>query len=414
MNPHIHVEKLVYGGDGLSRIDGEVVLTPFVLPGETVEAEPAESRQHVRRARLVNVLESSPDRVLPPCPVFTQCGGCQYQHATYDAQLRLKRDILADTLRRVGKIEFDPAHMGAESAEPLGYRNRVQLHIERGRIGYRAMQSRRLIPVAQCPIASPKLNEIIGRLSRLVRDRRWPDFIGQIEIFTDESNIQWNVLEAGRPVARRFFEWLAEEFPGTVSGSLGYRVNEDTFTVSGNSFFQGNRFLLPRLAHLAIGDSHGAEAWDLYAGVGLFSLPLARRFKKTTAVESGRAASVDLGHNASRAGLSVEVVAQNTEAFLAGATTAPSFVLADPPRAGLGKTVVTRLLALAPQRLIIVSCDPATLARDLAALSPLYEIERLTLVDLFPQTFHLETLAALRLRQNGPGDDVPDQSQMGR
>ena len=215
----------------------------------------------MQRARLINTIETSPDRTTPPCPVFTQCGGCQYQHATYDAQLRLKRDILAETLRRVGKIEFDPARIGAESAEPFSYRNRVQLHIDGGRIGYLAMQSRRLIPIAQCPIASPKLDEIIARLAKLVRDRRWPNFIQQIEIFTDETQIQWNVLEASRPVAKRFFDWLAEEFPGTVAGPLVYRVNEDAFTVSGTSFFQVNRYLLPRLAQLTIGEAHGAEAW---------------------------------------------------------------------------------------------------------------------------------------------------------
>ena len=142
------------------------------------------------------------------------------------------------------------------------------------------MQSRRLVPVPQCPIASPKLDEIIARLGKLVRDRRWPNFIGQIEVFTDESQIQWNVLEAGRPVAKRFFDWLAEEFPGTVAGPLVYKVNEDEFTVSGTSFFQVNRWLLPRLAQLAIGEAQGAEAWDLYAGVGLFSLPLRDGSKK--------------------------------------------------------------------------------------------------------------------------------------
>jgi 23S rRNA (uracil1939-C5)-methyltransferase len=398
MHPHIQIEKLVYGGEGLGRLDGEVVLTPFVLPGETVEAERTESRQHVQRARLVNVIEPSPDRAAPPCPVFTQCGGCQYQHATYDAQLGLKRDILAETLRRVGKIQFDPARVAIESAEAFGYRNRAQFHIEGGRIGYRAMQSRRLVPAAQCPIASPKIGEILARLGKLVRDRRWPNFIRQIEVFTDESQIQWNVLESERPVAKRFFEWLAEEFPGTVAGPLVYQVNEDAFTVSGTSFFQVNRRLLPQLAQIAIGEARGVEAWDLYAGVGLFSLPLTRRFEKVVAVESGRAASADLRHNASRAGLRIDAVTQNTEAFLAAAKAPPAFVLADPPRSGLGKTAVERLLALAPPALVIVSCDPATLARDLAALAARYDIERLLLVDLFPQTFHLETIASLRLR----------------
>jgi 23S rRNA (uracil1939-C5)-methyltransferase len=386
------IEKLVYGGEGLSRLDGEVVFTPFVLPGETVEAERTAARQHVQRARLVHVDHPSPHRTDPSCPVFGQCGGCQYQHAAYAAQLEFKRDILAETLRRVGKLDFDPARIGIESGEPFGYRNRIQLHFDRGRAGFREMNSRRLVPVERCPIASPKINEVLAALNRLVRDRRWPRFIQSLEIFTDEQQLQWNVLETDQPVAKRFFDWLAEEVPGTVTGPLSYQVNEDRFHVSGTSFFQVNRFLLQRLAGLAIADAAGDTAWDLYAGVGLFSAPLSRRFARVTAVESGRAAH-DLRQNTS-----VKAVAEQTEVFLAKASGAPDFVLADPPRAGLGKSVTTRLVDLRPRRLVVVACDPATLARDLAALQPAYEIERITLVDLFPQTFHLETIVHLCVR----------------
>jgi 23S rRNA (uracil1939-C5)-methyltransferase len=383
---------MIYGGEGLSRVDGEVVFTPFVLPGETVEVESGESRKHVQRARLARVEQASADRVEARCPVFGRCGGCSYQHASYEAQLRLKREILAETLRRVGKIEFDAARIGIESAEPFGYRNRAQFHFEGGRVGYREMNSRRLVPVEGCPISSPKINEALAALNRMVRDRRWPGFVGSLEVFTDETQVQWNVLESGQPVAKRFFEWLAEEVPGTVGGPLDYQVGKDKFQVSGTSFFQVNRFLTPHLAELAIGDATGPEAWDLYAGVGLFSLPLERRFGKVVAVEAGRSAA-DLRVNGK-----CDVVAEQTEVFLAKAKRAPGFVLADPPRAGLGKAAAARLAELRPAMLVIVACDPATLARDLGALLPVYEIERITLVDLFPQTFHLETIVRLRVR----------------
>ena len=376
---------------------GEVVFTPFVLPGEIVEAERTEARKHVQRARLLRVDAPSPDRMEPPCPVFGRCGGCQYQHAAYDAQLRFKRDILAETLRRVGKIEFDTAQIGIESAEPFGYRNRAQFHFESGRVGFREMNSRRLVAIEQCPISSPKINEIVAKLNRMVRDRRWPGFVRSLEIFTDERQVQWNVLESEQPAAKRFFDWLAEEVPGTVTGPLEYAVNEDLFQVNGTSFFQVNRFLLPRLAALAIGEARGVSAWDLYAGVGLFSLTLARRFERVVAVEAGRSAG-DLRHNAERAQSLVEVVGEQTEVFLAKAKKAPDFVLADPPRAGLGKAVVGRLAELRPAALVVVACDPATLARDLAALKAVYEIERITMVDLFQQTFHLETIVRLRMR----------------
>jgi 23S rRNA (uracil1939-C5)-methyltransferase len=254
------------------------------------------------------------------------------------------------------------------------------------------MNSRRLVAIQQCPIGSPKINEIVVKLNRMVRDRRWPGFVRSLEVFTDERQVQWNVLESEQPVAKRFFEWLAEEVPGTVSGALEYAVNEDRFHVSGTSFFQVNRFLLPRLAELAIGDAGGASAWDLYAGVGLFSLPLARRFERVTAVEGGRSAG-DLRLNAP-----IQIAAEQTEVFLARAKTAPDFVLADPPRAGLGKPAATRLAELRPPTLVIVACDPATLARDLAALQPIYEIAQISMVDLFPQTFHLETIVRLRMK----------------
>ncbi len=394
----LRVEKMVYGGDGLSRADGEVVFTPFVLPGELVQAERSGSRKHVQRARLVQVVNPSGDRAQPACPFFMRCGGCQYQHASYEAQLRFKRGILSETLQRVGKIEFDAERIEVVSDEPWGYRNRVQLHFENGRAGYRQMQSRRLVPIDRCPIASPKINEAIGSLAKLAGDRRWPRFLGSLELFTDERQVQWNVLETERPLAKHFFEWMREEVQGTVSGPLEYAVNHDDFIVSGQSFFQVNRFLLPRLAQTALGDAKGATAWDLYAGVGLFSLPLARRFERVTAVEGGKSAAADLSRNAKRARLPVETVQRQTEEFLRDAKHTPDFVLADPPRAGLDKAAAVRLIELRPPKIAIVSCDPATLARDLAILSAAYEIERVTLVDLFPQTFHIETVVQLTAR----------------
>ncbi|MDP9170302.1 MAG: class I SAM-dependent RNA methyltransferase [Acidobacteriota bacterium] len=395
MSQELKIEKLVYGGDGLSRVDGEVVFTPFVLPGETVETERSGARKQAQRARLLKVSEPSADRVVPECPYFGRCGGCHYQHASYDAQVRLKREILSETLRRVGRIEFGPDQITAVPSEPFGYRNRVQFHFENGRFGYLEANSRKLVPIDRCPISSPKINEIITTLNRMVRDPRWPRFLTSLEVFTDERQVQWNVLETERPVAKHFFEWLLEEVPGTVLGPLEYAVNGDLYTVSGPAFFQVNRRLLHHLADIAIGEASGSTAWDLYAGVGLFSLPLARRFEKVTAVESGRSAAADLERNARRARLGIKVVQESAEAFLTEAKVAPDFVLLDPPRAGLEKAVTARLLELRPKELAIVACDPATLARDLAALAPGYKIERITMVDLFPQTFHIEAAAHL-------------------
>jgi 23S rRNA (uracil1939-C5)-methyltransferase len=398
MNVELTIEKLVYGGEGLSRLDGEVVLTPLVLPGEVIDAATAGERQKVRRARLISLRKSSPARIPAPCPVFGRCGGCHYQHILYEAQLDYRREILAETLRRVGKIEFEAARIEAVASEPYGYRNRAQLHFDSGRVGYRALHSNALVAIEQCPINSPKINEAIGALNRMQRDPRWPRFLGSLEIFTDETSVQWNVLETERPVALRFFEWLAAEVPGSVSGPLDYAVGGDRFRVSGSSFFQVNRGLLPRLPDFVLGDAKGGEAWDLYAGVGLFSVELARRFETVTAVESGRSAVDDLVENCRRAGVRMNAISQSVEDFLATASGKPDLVVADPPRAGLGSRVVSRLLELQPAAVTLIACDPATLARDLRGLLPAYEIERITLVDLFPQTFHIETIVHLRRR----------------
>lgn len=392
------IEKLVYGGDGLSRVNGEVLFVPYVLPGEAVSVERTGARKHVQRARLQSVNTASPDRVTAPCPVFGKCGGCQYQHASYESQLRYKRDILIETLQRTGKIQVDPESITMVPCEPYGYRNRAQFHFESGRVGFREMGSKTLVPAQQCPISSPKLNQVLGKLNKMVRDRRWPNFLESLEAFTDEKHVQWNVMESDRPLAKHFFEWLAEEIPGTVLGPLDYLVNNDEFRVSGPSFFQVNRFLVSSMDEWAIGASRGETAWDLYAGVGLFSLPLARRFKHVTAVEAGRAAAADLERNARRANLEIDIAQLQTEAFLADMEEAPDFVLADPPRSGMEKASTARLLALRPKTLVIVACDPATLGRDLATLGAAYEIESLTMLDLFPQTFHIETVAKLVLK----------------
>jgi 23S rRNA (uracil1939-C5)-methyltransferase len=230
----------------------------------------------------------------------------------------------------------------------------------------------------------------------MLHDPRWPRFVHSLEVFTDERRVQLNVLETEKPVARRFFDWCAEEISGLVEGALDYWGR---WRVSRNSFFQVNRFLVDRLWMPAVDDAEGENALDLYAGVGLFSMSLALQFGHVIAVESGSTAVRDLMFNAERAGLGNVGAEQTTaEAYLERLERAPDYVVLDPPRAGLGKAVVQRLIALKPPRMAIVSCDPATLARDLAALIGAgYRIDRLSLVDLFPQTYHVETVVRLSL-----------------
>ncbi len=400
MSIPVEIEKLVYGGQGLGRSDGRVVLAPFVLPGEKVRVEPEKASADLITARTVAVETPAEWRTPAPCPYFGICGGCHYQHMPYERQLESKRAILLETLARLGKIEWSgPVEIIA--AEPWAYRNRVQLRIRkqagRFQIGYFEFGSHRLCPIEQCPISSPGINKALATLTRLGKARRFPEFLRAIELFTNEREVQLNVLESSRPVARRFFDWCAAEIEGfSRSDFLEYPAGPDIYRVSSRSFFQVNRFLASRLAEVAAGGERGHTAVDLYAGVGLFSLSLARQFSRTIANDSNRSACLDLVYNAERAGVAIEVQQAPADQFLEGLTEKMDFFLADPPRAGLGYAVTASITRLRPRRLTIVSCDPSTLARDLRRLLAAgFEIISMKIVDLFPQTFHIETVVTL-------------------
>lgn len=394
------VEKLVYGGAGLSRHEGRVVLTPFVLPGETVRIAVAKEKKDVIEGRVVEVVDRAVARTAPLCKVFERCGGCHYQHSLYPEQVLAKIDVLREVLKRIGKLDA-PADIRSVTGDPWGYRNRVQFHIDGQKIGYREAGSHRVIDTSECPIASPRLNEALRSLRRMVRSHRFPRFVRSIELFTNERDVQLNIVEtmAGQRVARGFFDWCEEEIPGSATGPIDYRAGGMQYRVHYKSFFQVNRFLVGALTDAALGDSAGGSALDLYAGVGLFTIPLADRFAKVEAVESVRSAVEDLEVNARRAGKSIEAHRASVDLHLETVTKTPDFILADPPRTGLGPSVVRELVRLKAPRLSIVSCDPATLARDLRGLvDGGYSLDTLTLVDLFPQTFHLETVAHLSLQ----------------
>ena len=383
----------MYGGDGLARLDGRVVFAPFVLPGERIRVRPEQEKPGLIHAKTLAVVEASAERVAAPCPVFGRCGGCHYQHAGYQYQLEAKRSILAEALRRVGKMAA-PVEIAVLAGEPWGYRNRVQLHVAGGKLGFREGQSHKMCATGECPIASPKINQAIEILNSMLPDPRWPRMVRSLELFTDETSVQLNVIETERPVAKRFFDWCAERIPGLVEGALDY---QGRFRVSRGSFFQVNRFLLDGLVEAAVAGAEGDSAFDLYAGVGLFAPALARKFRQVTAVESGAGAVRDLQFNVERAGCTnVHAEARMVEEFLQGQERPADFVLLDPPRAGLGKVVVGRLAELQPRQVAMVACDPATLARDLAGmLAAGYRVERIAMIDLFPQTYHLEAVVLL-------------------
>lgn len=399
----VEIEKLVYGGAGLARLDGQTALIPYVLPGERVSAEVLRESSRVLHGRPVAWQAHSKLRVPSKCPIFLDCGGCHYQHIPYPAQVEFKVEILRETLARLGKIEWDGA-IETISAEPWGYRNRTQLRIfKRGRqaeVGFLEAGSHRLVPATDCPINSPKLNEVHVRLRELVRDRRFPAFLDEMEFFTNEQDIQLNVVSTQKPLSKPFFEWLGREIDGLLPGEyLEYPSGGDLFRVGSRSFFQVNRFLADTLAQAAVGTFEGKTALDLYAGVGLLTIPLARRFERAIGVDSSGAAVRSLQFNAERAGVTAKVVHLNVNEYLRSFDEAVDLIVADPPRAGLGAEVAADLVRIGAPRLSLVSCDPSTLARDLRKLiEGGYGIESMMMIDLFPQTFHVETVVHLARR----------------
>jgi 23S rRNA (uracil1939-C5)-methyltransferase len=421
----LRIEKLVYGGDGLGHHDGHTVFVPFVLPDETVSIDPLERKKKFIRGRVARIVQASPDRVSPRCPHFGTCGGCNYQHMPYELQVRAKTDILRETLSRLGRISWD-GPVVPHLSPPFEYRNRAQWKIAQSaagvtEIGYYEAGSQKLCPVRECPILSPLLSEALIAMSRLLATRNLSADLQEVEVFADADdqklllNLAFARLAGGHELIADmlrkeipqvetilFQDRHADRFELSGPGHISYRVGDHNYRVGHLSFFQVNRFILPELVQTVIGDAKGRLALDLFAGVGLFTLPLAHRFERVIGVESNEAAARDLAANLQESGASSPAFRQtDAESFLARWTEAPDLVVLDPPRAGVASAALSRLANLAPAAIAYLSCDPATLARDLAVLVGTaekpgrYLISEVHLVDIFPQTYHMEVLVRL-------------------
>lgn len=427
----LRIEKLVYGGDGLARIENggraKSVFVPFVLEDERVEAIVVEERSSFARARVERVLEASPERVLPGCEYFSACGGCHYQHAGHDHQVQVKQQVLRETLLRTGKIDWK-GEIAVHAAEPWGYRNRSRLHVRAAKAftaGYFRAGSHDLLSIRHCPISSPLINLAIEELWHLGEAAIVPQALREIEFLVNEDDSQLlvgaYVQQCSAPITdelQKFYDQFTSAMPqmrgmaafaasSFVSDPLWhagetemeYRVADWSYQLRASTFFQVNRFLGEKLIELLTRGRHGDFALDLYAGTGLFTLPLQQNFEAVTAVEASPASCAELRENS---GPRVEVFEQTTEEFLAAyAGAVPEYVIVDPPRAGLGMEVCAHLARMAPARIGYLSCDPATLSRDLRVLVESgYRVESVQLVDLFPQTFHIETAVQLVSRRN--------------
>ena len=426
----LSIEKLVYGGDGLAHADGNTVFVPYVLPGEEVRAAAKSRQKKLLWAELLEVTSPAKERGKPRCPHFQKCGGCHYQHISAAEQLRLKKEILRETLTRLGGISWDGAIV-EHAAEPYGYRNRAQWAVRAGMpraLGYFLPESSVILPIDECPVLSPLLAQTFLKLQDMTRLGTLPAGVEEIEAFADsrDEKIALNV-------AFDKFPKPAQELTSTFRSALpqmqslllldqkknrfelsgpGYLTQEAggyQYRVSHLSFFQVNRFLIEDLLKTVVANAQGELALDLYAGVGFFTLPLAKAFSSVVSVDANLAATRDLHANAETAGVAIVSHNEHAEEFLKKTKDHPEFVVLDPPRAGLGAQAAKGLAELGAKEIVYLSCDPSTLARDLAVLTNSarkpkeipaptnrYEITEMHLFDLFPQTFHIETLVRLR------------------
>ena len=434
----LRIERVVYGGFGLvrpssSEADPHVSASfvPFTLPGELVEAMPSDSKDGLQ---LIRVLEGSSERVQPGCPHFGACGGCHLQMASYPEQLRIKEQVLRESLIRAGLTGFPD--VVKHVAEPWHYRNRIRLHVSREegalRLGYRERASQSILPISTCPIAAPILWRDAERMleaASLDADmRRWLEYSAEVELFcnSDMSRLQITLLckESKAPAGTSFkkaFTRLQQHLPELAGAGalqihprtaqvqkelaswgtpgLNYEVAGERYWVPQGGFFQVNRFLLPKMVELVCAEQRGRIAWDLFAGVGLFARILARTFEQVTAVEANPAAARELTSAMQRVGGQHRGVAAVIVDYLQKAVLQrdrPDLIVLDPPRAGAGVEVCELIARIAPRQIVYVSCDPVTLGRDLATLQSNYKIESLHLVDLFPQTYHQEAVVKLR------------------
>lgn len=373
------IDSLAAGGDGVGRApDGRVVFVPLTAPGDRVRVALHERRSRFSRGRLMELLEAGPDRIAPLCPEFGRCGGCAWQHVDYPAQLRAKTQILADALERLAGLSLPEPISITPSPSPFAYRARSRVLHVGGKVGFRKLRSNAVCAVDRCPVLTAPVERALAQLAA-----EPPTADGEWELAAGDAEVRCVSLATGD------------------GPRIALTVGDDRLQVSPGVFYQANPELLTPIARaVAAAAGSGRHGVELFAGAGFLTLGLARQFARVTAVESHPAAVSDLIENLRTARAeNVDVVASRVEdafdvAPLADAR--PDVVVLDPPRSGLPGGVTEAMIRAEPERIVYLSCDPATLARDLKAFAAAgYSLGGITAFDLFPQTAHVEALALI-------------------
>ena len=428
----VQIDKLVHGGKGLAHDGAMAVFVEGVLPGESVRIQLKRVKKGFTEGHLLEVVTPSADRTAAPCPVYGQCGGCQLQHASAAAQLELKRSILTETLVRLGGLTDVDVPPLIASPEVYGYRHRARLAVvtpkgETASLAYHEEGSHRLVPIAACPLLAPRLNEAVAHLNRaLAGSGMMAALIQEVRlgysVATGELVMQYEAERCTRRQAEGWFERVRTGLAGLkgqvmiagrglqqrrwVDGeaALTEQVAGLRLRCGDRSFVQANWRLNETLVKtvtdwtLTGQERAPLRVLELYAGIGNFGLPIARGGALVTLVEANPAALADARYNARVNHVGRCRFRQGPAEAILGASTPDEYdlVLMDPPRTGLSKEALTGLLRLRPHRLVYLSCDPPTLARDLRAMREAgYRVTRLQGFDMFPQTMHIETLVEL-------------------
>jgi len=405
MEHEVNLTTFTYGGEAMGRLeDGRALFVPFGLPGERVRVHVTEEKRSFARGEIVEILDPSPLRAVPRCIHFGTCGGCHYQHLPYEEQLKAKRDILRDQLTRIGKIDNPPLGEMVPNPSPWHYRNHVQFHLtHEGKLGYMMAQTPQVFAIQECHLPEGSINAMWPQLEfepemniERVSLRSGEDEELMLILESDSPESPELEIEAGISVAHVF-----EENTVVIAGNdhLTIHVLNRDFRVSAASFFQVNTAMAGKLVEHLLANlpiSASATLLDVYCGVGLFSAFFAPKCERVIGIESSPSSYEDFVFNLDEfenvelyEGLAEEIL-PNLVRHVGDVT----YVIVDPPRAGLEKRVVDELLKLSPQMIAYVSCDPSTLARDAARLiQGGYRLKQVTPFDLFPQTFHIESIS---------------------
>jgi 23S rRNA (uracil1939-C5)-methyltransferase len=396
------LENPAYGGDAIGHLpDGRAVFVPFGIPGEMVKIRVVLEKKNYARGELLEVLEPSPFRIQPRCLHFAACGGCHYQHISYEQQLVLKRQILQDQLQRIGGLENPPVEPVLPSADIFNYRNQIRFHLSREhRLGFIHANQEGVLEIKECHLPQEKLNEIWPLLdvesgtdisSIGMRIGYEDDVILTLEsphLFTAEFNVE------SLPVSVVHISPESEQILAGTDYTI-IQVKGRNFKVSAQSFFQVNTLLAEQMVAMVekLIPSGTALVLELYSGVGLFSAFIAGKVGKLVAVEASESAGEDFIVNLDEFE-NVDLYQGKVEDILPSLNLEPSLVLVDPPRTGLNKNVLERIISLKPDQIIYISCDPATLARDSRILiAGGYDPTKFLPFDYFCQTYHIEILS---------------------